>query len=180
MNETFVHLQVASNYSLLYGARSIEEIVIRAKNLGFHSLALTDINNLYGVHDFLQICKKEKIKPIIGSELRTATERAVVLVKTGEGFSNLSKLITAVKADENADISRELMARETGTIILTDSPALLEKLSGSVRNIYGMITPTSEGTIEKVSKNSRYPLLQQERLSNSIGKITKPTGFSGP
>ncbi|MBE6107945.1 MAG: PHP domain-containing protein [Erysipelotrichaceae bacterium] len=61
-----VHLHVRSACSLLDSTMSVEQIVKRARALGYHSVALTDENCMHGAMDFYHICKKEGIKPIFG------------------------------------------------------------------------------------------------------------------
>src|SRR3989338_10376844 len=48
----FVHLHVHSHYSLLDGLATIDNLIARAKNLGFEALALTDHGVLYGAVEF--------------------------------------------------------------------------------------------------------------------------------
>jgi DNA polymerase III subunit alpha len=52
----WVPLHVKSDYSLGHGTASIEALVDRAVELGFHTLALTDIENLYGPVRFHSYC----------------------------------------------------------------------------------------------------------------------------
>ena len=68
----FTHLHVHTEYSLLDGASRIEELVLRAKELGFDSLAITDHGAMYGAVDFYKAAKKHGIKPIIGCEVYMA------------------------------------------------------------------------------------------------------------
>lgn len=65
----FTHLHVHTYFSFLDGMGSPEEKVIKAKQLGMTSLAITDHNHLGGVPDFVKACKKHGIKPVIGVEL---------------------------------------------------------------------------------------------------------------
>jgi len=50
----FVHLHVHSEYSLLDGLGRIEDLVVRAKELGMPALALTDHGAMYGAIEFYQ------------------------------------------------------------------------------------------------------------------------------
>jgi len=143
MSGEFVHLQVRSCYSLLYGTRTIGELVARAADLGYGAMALTDINNLYGVHDFLEACRERGIRPIVGAEVRKNDERALVLVKNKMGFSALTGLISSVMTGEDRGLAPLLPAASAGNIILTDSPGLLEELAGRVDELYAMVTPFS-------------------------------------
>ena len=45
----YAELQVTSNYSFLRGASKVEELLLAAKLLGYHTLAITDRNTLAGV-----------------------------------------------------------------------------------------------------------------------------------
>src|SRR2546422_9329952 len=68
----FVHLHVHSEYSLLDGAAQLEKLVLKAKELRFPALALTDHGSLFGAIDFYLAAQKAGIKPIIGCELYVA------------------------------------------------------------------------------------------------------------
>ena len=65
----FVHLHVRSEHSHLYGAGRIEELIQTARALGYHDLALTDRNGLYGSIAFYRKAREAGLKPILGAEL---------------------------------------------------------------------------------------------------------------
>lgn len=104
----FTHLHLHTEFSLLDGACRIEPLVLRAKELGMTSLAITDHGNMYGAVDFYKVCKKHGIKPIIGCEVyvapRTRFDREKVLDKeynhlillceNETGYKNLIKLVS--------------------------------------------------------------------------------------
>ena len=104
----FTHLHVHTEYSLLDGASRIEELVLRAKELGMNSLAITDHGVMYGAVDFYKAAKKHGIKPIIGCEVYVAPRghkekdgRAdkeyahfVLLAENETGYYNLIKLVS--------------------------------------------------------------------------------------
>lgn len=64
----YVPLQVKTSYSILESLNRIKELVLRAKELSYQSLAITDNNNMFGVMEFYQECNGNGIKPIIGIE----------------------------------------------------------------------------------------------------------------
>ena len=70
--QSFVHLHVHTEYSLLDGACRLVPLVEKAKELGQSALAITDHGALYGAVDFYNICKADGIKPIIGCEVYVA------------------------------------------------------------------------------------------------------------
>lgn len=101
----FVHLHVHTEYSLLDGASSIKELVLKAKDLGQKAIAITDHGNMYGVVDFYSACKNAGIKGIIGCEVYVAPNslyekesrvreysHLVLLAKNDVGYHNLMKL----------------------------------------------------------------------------------------
>ncbi len=67
--DPFVHLHVASGYSLRHGASSPAALVARAASLGQDSLALTDRDGLYGAVRFVLACQDAGIAPILGIDL---------------------------------------------------------------------------------------------------------------
>ena len=70
----FTHLHVHTEYSLLDGYCRIVPLIHKAKDLGMHSLAITDHGNMYGVIDFYKTAREVGIKPIIGCEVYVAAQ----------------------------------------------------------------------------------------------------------
>ena len=68
MGDSFTHLHVHTEYSMLDGAARLGELVKKAVDDGQPALGITDHGNMYGVIEFYQECKKQGIKPIIGIE----------------------------------------------------------------------------------------------------------------
>src|SRR3989344_5152695 len=105
----FVHLHAHSHYSLLNALPKISELVEAAKADGMEALALTDNGNLYGAIEFYKVCKKNGIKPIIGTDTYVAARtrfdkepgidnqraRIVLLAENKRGYQNLLALVTA-------------------------------------------------------------------------------------
>ena len=105
----FTHLHVHTVYSLLDGFAKIPNLVGRAKELGFDSLAITDHGVMYGVIEFYKECKAQGIKPILGCEVYVAPgsrfdretgandERYYHLILLAEneiGYKNLTKIVS--------------------------------------------------------------------------------------
>ncbi|MGB8020716.1 MAG: DNA polymerase III subunit alpha [Candidatus Nanopelagicales bacterium] len=70
----FVHLHVASGYSLRYGTARPEALVERAASLGQEALALTDRDGAYGAVAFALACREAGISPILGADLAVAVQ----------------------------------------------------------------------------------------------------------
>jgi error-prone DNA polymerase len=95
MREGFVHLDVRSFFSLKDGAFSPEELAVRAAELGFRSVALTDRDGLYGATRFVDACAKVGVRPILGATVTIDGGGSVVLLATdATGYANLCRLLT--------------------------------------------------------------------------------------
>ena len=68
----FVHLHVASAYSLRYGVASPAALVARAAQHGMRALALTDRDGLYGAVKHAVACAEAGISTILGADLALA------------------------------------------------------------------------------------------------------------
>ena len=74
MPDSFVHLHVHTEYSILDGASRLGGLIEAAAADGQPALGITDHGNMYGVLDFYKGCQKAGIKPIIGMEAYMAKE----------------------------------------------------------------------------------------------------------
>lgn len=130
----FTHLHVHTEFSLLDGACRIEQLVLRAKELGMQSLAITDHGNMYGAVDFYKACKKAGIKPIIGCEAYVAPRtrfdkekvldkeynHLILLCKNEEGYRNLIKLVSLSYTEGyyyKPRIDRDILEKYSGGLI---------------------------------------------------------------
>ena len=111
---SYVPLLLRSNYSLLTGTCSIDDILRNAVNSGMKSVVLTDTNNLYAAIPFYNKALKLDIKPVIGVELVPGLNstskkqgRLILLARNYEGYSNVCRIITRVML-ENADEDTQL------------------------------------------------------------------------
>ena len=102
---SFVHLHVHTQYSILDGQSSIENLFNRADELGMPALAITDHGNMYGVKEFFKYAKKHpSVKPIIGCEIYVSKGNHLVkekgyyhlilLAKNYQGYLNLVKIVS--------------------------------------------------------------------------------------
>ncbi len=67
--DPFVHLHVASGYSLQYGAAHPQTLVERAVEQEMDTLALTDRDGVYGAVKFAMACRRAGIRPVLGVDL---------------------------------------------------------------------------------------------------------------
>ncbi len=69
MSDPFVHLHVASGYSLQYGASHPHVLVERAAEQEMDTLALTDRDGTYGAVRFAKACLRAGVRPVLGVDL---------------------------------------------------------------------------------------------------------------
>ena len=105
----FVHLHVHTQYSILDGQSSIENLFNRAEELGMPGLAITDHGNMFGVKEFFKYAAKHPgIKPVIGCEVYVTQHydhtlkdnnhrkyyHLILLAKNYDGYRNLMKIVS--------------------------------------------------------------------------------------
>src|SRR4051794_864785 len=69
VTDPFVHLHVASGYSLRHGASAPRVLAERAAEHGMTALALTDRDGVYGAVRFAKACQEVGIRPVLGVDL---------------------------------------------------------------------------------------------------------------
>ncbi len=114
MSDSFVHLHVHSDFSLLDGAVRVGDLVKRAGKLGMPAVGLTDHGNVYGAVDFYMAAKKAGMKSILGCEVylapgsmfeqkdvagRQRASHLTLLAESNAGYENLSRLVTLAHLD---------------------------------------------------------------------------------
>ncbi|RUT73501.1 DNA polymerase III subunit alpha [Ancylomarina longa] len=111
--QSFVHLHVHTQYSILDGAAKTDKIAAKAKEDGMPAVAITDHGSMFGVKEFHVACGKVGIKPIIGVEAYVAKRghlrkenkidasgyHIILLVKNYKGYQNLLKLTSIAHTD---------------------------------------------------------------------------------
>ncbi|HWC38788.1 MAG TPA: PHP domain-containing protein, partial [Acidimicrobiales bacterium] len=66
--DSFAHLHVHTEFSMLDGAARVKDLVAAAVADGQPALAITDHGNMYGVLDFYKECQSQGVVPIVGIE----------------------------------------------------------------------------------------------------------------
>ncbi|MBK5272434.1 MAG: PHP domain-containing protein, partial [Bacteroidia bacterium] len=110
----FSHLHVHTQFSLLDGAASIQNLYKKAIAEGMPALAISDHGNMFGVFEFVAEAYKHrdengkvKVKPVVGCEFYITNDRhqktftkdqrdpryhQILLAKNEQGYRNLIKL----------------------------------------------------------------------------------------
>src|SRR5207249_9306322 len=129
---SFVHLHLHTEYSLLDGAVRMRALMNEAVKMKMPAVAITDHGNLFGAIDFYQCAKAAGIKPIIGCEAyitsgsykekpsRESTFHFTLLAENETGYRNLVKLVSAAHLDgfyHRPRIDKELLAAHSAGLI---------------------------------------------------------------
>lgn len=108
-DKAFTHLHLHSQYSLLDGAITFDNLLKRCKQLQMDSVAVTDHGNMFGAMEFYTKALAAHIKPILGieayvaprsrldrqkSSIADAAYHLILLAENNIGYQNLLKLAT--------------------------------------------------------------------------------------
>src|SRR5438477_810623 len=111
--DSFVHLHLHTEYSLLDGSIRMKELMKKAAEFKMPAVAITDHGNLFGAIEFYQEAQSAGVKPIIGCEAyiapgshkdrppsrRDSAYHFTLLAENETGYRNLLKLLTAAHLD---------------------------------------------------------------------------------
>jgi DNA polymerase III alpha subunit len=171
-----IPLHIHSNYSLLEGVITIDEILEKAVNYGFDSVALTDTNGMYGLVSFYKKAKERKINPILGTYIDEPERKNIYvlfLAKNFDGYSDICRIITARKLKDDFSLLKLLQKEFPNLFILTSSIELLQNIP-NYENIF------AELIITKANKSNSRKLFEVAKGKNIKYVISNPVYFSEP
>ena len=131
----FVHLHLHTEFSLLDGASSLDELVSEGARMGMRAMAITDHGNMFGAVAFHDACREKGLKPILGCEVYVATgsrfERQAasaseaynhftLLATNDAGYHNLVKLVSAGYLEgfyHRPRVDKELLAKHSEGLV---------------------------------------------------------------
>ncbi|HSO31136.1 MAG TPA: PHP domain-containing protein, partial [Labilithrix sp.] len=102
----YIELTTRTNFSFLAGATPPELMILRAAELGYDAIAITDRDGLYGIVRAQEEGERQKVRVIVGCELTLEQEgldvpdipgkptTLTVLVENHAGYTNLCKILT--------------------------------------------------------------------------------------
>src|SRR5919204_1814372 len=147
---SYVELHAHSAYSFLDGASLPEELAIRAAELGYSALALTDHDGVYGSLEFAHAAKAVGVKPLTGAEVTLADgSHLTLLVETPRGYANLCRLLTAAHAHERLDPRLDLA-------LLAEHGEGLVCLSGCARHGLAVRDPNTAARVARAFGPERF------------------------
>lgn len=198
MTESFVHLHVHSEYSLLDGAIRCSDLAAKTAGWGCPAVALTDHGAMYGIVEFYEKCLSSGIKPLLGCEAyidplgHTCRDRKggnnhlVLIAKDLEGYHNLVRLVSIANTDGfyyKPRIDHDLLARHSKGLLGSSAC-----LAGEIPSL--ILEGNEKGAAEKallyqdiLGKGNFYleimhnALPEQALVNKAIVRISRSTGI---
>jgi DNA polymerase III alpha subunit len=124
-----IPLHVHSNNTFLKGTIPVEKLVSKAIEFGLPALAITDTNSMHGIVQFSKLAKEKTLKPVIGSLIdspENPDEYLILLARNNKGYSELCKIITSRKLNDDFSISHLFQSDLDNFFILTPSIDLIK------------------------------------------------------
>lgn len=192
----YVELLARSNFSFLMGGSHPDEMVLRAKQLGYRGLALCDVNGLYGVVRGYQAAEKPshfdatqiaahtaynegRFRYHLGAELTPFDASAVALLPTSkDGYTRLSRLITRVKRPAakgrlklSLDDILEEAGHATGELLAMPLPPW------NMKDLEKMVDAFGDRLYLPVHKDSTWESIELARQAIQIERRLGPSGL---
>lgn len=198
-------LHIHSNYSLLEGVITLDEIIEKAVSYNLPAVALTDTNGMYGLISFYKKAKENGIKPILGAYIdepdgnsyqpetnfhQTSSIKHHIL-KENKNHKTPKKtyaLFLAKNFDGYSDICRIITARK-----LKDDFSLFKLLQNEFPNLFILINSAellqsippyenifAELIITESHKPNSRKLFEVAKARNIKYVISNPVYFAGP
>ncbi len=183
----YAELKCVSNFSFLRGASRPEELVERAKQLGYSALAITDECSLAGVVRAHVAAKEQGLKLLIGSQFLVQPDDTdadavaftlTVLACHLEGYGNLAQFITKLRRASEKGSYRlrrgEISGAELNGCVVLASPqrmATPAQLQGIGRWLLDEFTGRCWFAVEKLR------LLNDEMWLHRLNQVSKDTAI---
>ena len=87
MKQDFVHLHNHTDFSLLDGAQSLDQMCNRLTDLKMDTIAVTEHGNLFSMIPFYKKAIKQGIKPILGCDLSHTPRSIIARASARVGYS---------------------------------------------------------------------------------------------
>ncbi len=128
LQPSFVHLRLHSEYSISDGMVRVDEAVAAAQRDAMPALALTDLNNFFGLIKFYKAARGAGLKPVVGCDVfitndadRERPYRLLLLCQSVAGYLLLCRLLSRAYLENQhrgrAEVRREWFHQGTGGLI---------------------------------------------------------------
>ncbi|MCL2209283.1 MAG: DNA polymerase III subunit alpha [Treponema sp.] len=154
-----IRLGLISAYSFLYGVHKPQALLDKALSLGVKTVSICDLNNLYGLHSFIEEAKERNIRPVIGAALTVnqiscsnpqlrIPRYIFCFAENRAGFSRLCEILSIRNRDSKMfDPFLHLRENSCGLVLASSDADILRNLAGNVKRLYASVTPDDLGGV---------------------------------
>ncbi|SVC83179.1 uncharacterized protein METZ01_LOCUS336033, partial [marine metagenome] len=114
------------------GLLSLPDLMNLTRSHGMDTLALTDVNGMWGFIRFVQHCRDAGINPIAGVNLITEKDEAVLLAENQHGYENICRAVSAVHDDPSQSLADLVKSRVSGLFVLSHEAHTLKSLKTTI------------------------------------------------
>jgi len=181
-------LGLISAYSFLYGVHKPQALLDAAVSFGIKTVSICDLNNLYGVHSFIEAAKERGIRPVIGAVLGVNQKKTsggiYCFAENKAGFARLCEILSIRNKDaKNFNPVQLLCENSLGLTLACAESGVLTALSGKVKKLYAAVSEENLGVIG-VHKSLNLPLafldtsLFLEKDDYSVHRVLRAIGLN--
>ncbi len=131
MNGSPVPLFFRSYYSFMESCLSLEDIVRTAKRLNIRDVILADINGLYGMLFFQQMCLDNGLRPVTACCLKYRGDKVYAVVRNSEGYRNLCNIISIIHKGEHEKLADIILSLPGGLVFFSGQKDILGVLTAN-------------------------------------------------
>ncbi len=171
----FSHLHIHTEYSLSDSTVRISRLIDKAVKDGMPALAITDLNNVYGVVKFYKACLNAGIKPVIGTEVWVENplepglyDKLVLLAQNNQGYIQISQILTE-SILRNQHLGKPIVSQANLVKVNADLIALLHSSEGELAKLIHQGELTAAGSVLE-----SYAKLFGDRLYFEISRVGLP------
>ena len=120
-------ISIKTDYNVLSSMIKLSDLFSYAVTNNITTLGIVDDNLCY-VAEFLKLCQKYNIKPVIGLEVKYQNHKIYLYAKNEQGYKELLKINTYIIENE---FNKDLLTKDILTIIPYKSKELLKEMPNS-------------------------------------------------
>ena len=158
----FIHLNTHSIYSPMQGLISIPDLVSLSKSNGMDTLALTDVNGLWGFIHFVKHCNDAGIQPIAGTNLISDTDEVILLAENQCGYENICRALSALHDNPNHSVVDIIRNFSSGIFVLGHDISTLSELVKFIpdTHLFVELRPgITESIAQKIAKKLKLEMI---------------------
>ena len=125
-------ISIQTDYNVLTSMIKLSDLFLYALTNNINTLGIVDDNLCY-VAEFLKLCQKYNIKPVIGLEVNYQNHKIYLYAKNEQGYKELLKINTYIIENE---FNKDLLTNDILTIIPFKEKEKLKEILKEISNAY--------------------------------------------